>query len=557
MQRNLNKLANEDFDLLVVGGGIYGATLAWEAALRGLKVAIIEARDFGHATSANSLKVIHGGLRYLQHADFKRMRRSIWARSELMRIAPHIVNPLMFIMPTYGHLLNGRAAMAVALRINDLMAWDRNRHLGTDKIIPKGKTISASRTLALLPQIDKKGLGGGAIWYDGIAENTERLTLEFIIAAAHHGACVANYMEAKRLILNGDTVIGLQAHDGLDGRNLEIRSRVMVNATGPWVNKLLEMLPGKPRVNVGWAKAVNVVLNRPQFKKYAVGLAGKESFQDKDAVVKRGRRLFFFVPWQGHSMLGTSYKKYFGEPEELRIREEDIVEILEEINFGYPAAQLTLDDVSFWHTGLVPIYHDSGRAAGPVRLIKRSMILDHQVESRIEGIVTVSGVKYTTAIATAEDTVDLVCDKLRRGNLKKGFNPLLPGALGPRLENHKASQNRLNRGDKAGFGEGPNYSPGAGCLNTSDAAGEKKGPQGIGRGEYLTAKEQIEHAVREEMASRLADVVFRRTAIGTKGDPGGDIIVKCAEVMSRELNWDAARRRREVDGVRSAFRVNR
>ena len=141
MKRNLGMLENEEFDLLIVGGGIYGATTAREAVLRGLKVALIERGDFGHATSSNSLKIIHGGLRYLQHGDFRRMRRSIRARSSLLRIAPHLVDPIKFVMPTYGHFFKGREVMTLALAVNDIVSWDRNRLLDKGKHIPQSRNV--------------------------------------------------------------------------------------------------------------------------------------------------------------------------------------------------------------------------------------------------------------------------------------------------------------------------------------------------------------------------------------------------------------------------------
>jgi glycerol-3-phosphate dehydrogenase len=163
MKRTLERLANESFDLLVVGGGIHGAAALREATSRGYKTALIEQGDFGQATSANSLKIIHGGLRYLQQGDFKRMRQSIRARRMFLQSAPHLVHPQPFLLPLYGHGLRGREFMAAGLFLNDWMSWDRNRSLTPENSIPSGEILSARECLNLFPELEKKGLTGGAV----------------------------------------------------------------------------------------------------------------------------------------------------------------------------------------------------------------------------------------------------------------------------------------------------------------------------------------------------------------------------------------------------------
>ncbi|MGV7224155.1 MAG: FAD-dependent oxidoreductase [Nitrospinales bacterium] len=549
MKRNLARLANEEFDLLVVGGGIYGATTAREATLRGLKVALIERDDFGQATSANSLKFIHVGLRYLQHGDFKRMRRSIRARRELLRIAPHLLDPLMFVIPTYGD----RGVMALALSMNDLIAWDRNRDLNVEKLIPRGRIISKTKALYYLPEIDKKGLTGGAIWYDCIVKHTERLTLEFVLAAVNSGACAANYVGANQLIIRGNSVIGIQAHDTIRGTDLEIRSKVVVNATGPWINKFLELLPARPRLNVSWAKAVNVIIKKTPFNGYAAGFAAKENFNDRDSIIKRRKRLLFCVPWQSGSMVGTTYKRYLGKPETCRIEETDIVEILEEINFGYPGVNLSLDDVSFYHAGLVPIFGNAGDSERNVQLVRHSIILDHEKLSRIRGIISVEGVKYTTAIELAKDTVNLVSKKL--GKEKSGYldNLLLPGAVhdssgedvAARAYRHILAEQKTVSHLKRKYG--------LKYISVLDLIKSKKELAEMIDEGSPTIKAEVIYAVREEMAEHLSDVLMRRTDIGHAGYPGITAILNCARIMGQELNWDEKRREAEIEAVNKAF----
>src|ERR671930_1078023 len=183
MQRDLNRLATDAYDVLIIGGGIYGVCVAWDAALRGLSVALVERGDFGHATSSNSLRVIHGGLRYLQYGDLHRLRQSIQERTVFMRIAPHLVHPLPFFIPTYGHAMRGKEILALALRINDLIGFNRNRLEDPQKYLPPGRIISREECLRLFPGIEKKELTGGAIVYDCQLFSSERLILSFARSA--------------------------------------------------------------------------------------------------------------------------------------------------------------------------------------------------------------------------------------------------------------------------------------------------------------------------------------------------------------------------------------
>ena len=213
MKRDLKKLANEEYDLLIVGGGIYGVTLAWDAVLRGLKVAIIEKGDFASGTSSNSLKIIHGGLRYLQHADFARMRESIIERRILLRIAPHLISPMPCVMPTSGHAVKGPEVMRIGLMMNDIFSADRNWGLDPAKRLPAGKIISKSKMLDIMPFYQQDKLNGGALWYDAHMPNSERLLLSFLRSATEKGVAAAKYLFAENLILNNGRVSGVKAKD--------------------------------------------------------------------------------------------------------------------------------------------------------------------------------------------------------------------------------------------------------------------------------------------------------------------------------------------------------
>ncbi|RMF67596.1 MAG: glycerol-3-phosphate dehydrogenase/oxidase, partial [Calditrichaeota bacterium] len=413
MTRDLAQLHDKQFDVLIVGGGIYGVWAAWDAALRGLSVALIEKGDFGSATSSNSLKIIHGGLRYLQHADFKRMRESILERRALMRVAPQFVHPMKCVMPTYGHWLKGKEVMAVALCINDLVGFDRNRLPDPQKRLPRGRVISAGEVKALMPDIDDTNLTGGAVWYDCQVYNSERMLFSILRFAVEHGAVAANYVEMVRFMRNEDRITGVLAKDGLSGEEFEIRARLVVNNGGPWFRALLERLNGNvKKPEVGLSAAMNLVVKKRLFPEFAAGVWSRTSFDDADAVLSKGSRLLFITPWREFSLVGTAHVPYVGSPDEFRISRSDIEEFVAEVNSAYPRAEIKPEDVTFVYAGLLPM-DGVNEKSGDVRLLKNYRIIDHEQDSALKGLVTVVGVKYTTARDVAEKTLDLVAAKLQ------------------------------------------------------------------------------------------------------------------------------------------------
>ena len=300
MKRDLARLGREEFDVLVVGGGIHGAAAARAAAARGLLTALVEKDDFGEATSANSLKIIHGGLRYLQRADIAKVRDSVRARREMFRRFPHLVAPLPCVLPTRGVGLRSRPAMAAALLLNDALSFDRNLGVAPASRLPRGRTISLAELGRRAPGLADERASGGALWHDGIALDTERIVLELVFDAADAGAAVANRVRVERFLRRGDRVEGVLARDELGGAALEIRARVTINAAGPWRGELERALTAGGE-QPGLTKAINIVVGRPIFGDTAVGVEAR-----------LGGRLFFFVPWRGGTMIGTLYLPHDG-----------------------------------------------------------------------------------------------------------------------------------------------------------------------------------------------------------------------------------------------------
>ena len=543
MKRELSSLEGSEFDLVVVGAGVYGALAAWDAALRGLSVALIDKCDFGSATSFNSLKTAHGGLRYLQHADFRRMRESVRERRTLMRIAPHLVHPLPFFLPTYNDGLRRRSVLAVAMFLNDLASFDRNRSADPEKSLPPGKIVSRSESKRLVPGVREEGLTGGALWYDAQISNSDRLTLAFILSAAQAGAQVANFVEANGFLREGDRIIGVRCRDVLGGAELAIRGRVVLNASGPWVDRTLESLGLKSRPQLFHASRAMNLVTRSVLRDVAVGFSSRRN------------QVLFVIPWRDFSLIGTTHAVYDGAPDDLEAREEDIRDLLEEINGAYPPANLERDDVRLVHRGILPTTGGGGNGDG-VTLVKKYRIHDHRAEG-ISGLISLVGVKYTTARDVAEKAVDRVFDQLGQPSppaSRTATTPVYGGGMGRLSEfvEQEVQRKPLGLNEKAvrhlvgTYGSAYPH-----VLRHAEASPDLALP--IAEWSPVSSAEVL-HAVREEQAVDLASVVLRRTELGSAGHPGRAALEKCAAIVAGELGWNEAKTAAEIESVEAIYR---
>lgn len=551
MRRNLSALANQSFDLLVIGGGIHGACVAWEATLRGLSVALVEQADFASGTSANSLKVIHGGLRYLQTADFQRMRQSIKERQTLMRIAPHLVHPMPVLVPTYGHSIKGKEAMAVAMKLNDIISGDRNLPLqDPQKHIPSGETLSKAECLNELPDLPTQGLTGAARFHDAQVYNSEQLVLAFIHSAAERGAQIANYTRVTGFCKANTRVIGATAQDQLTGNRFTIQAKNIINASGPWIDQLISTATGRSEPPHRLAKAINLVTRRPLFghgQSHAIGITGRAP----------GSRLFFIAPWRGKSLVGTWYG-----PDNEAIRPPiattaEITDFIKQINQSYPSFDLTLDDVEWVHTGLLPSDGVSSET-GDMKLTSHFQFTDHQSDG-LRGLLSVMGVKYTTARDLARKAVDWVFrdrdqtpvpslshqEPLKGGHIDQ-FQSFLNTAVqtyGDRIPAQAMQRLVYNYG--SAYPEilkevGQALDIGLGKVSNHD---------------ILAA--EVRYSLNHTMPQTLSDVIFRRTELGAAGHPGDEAIQSCARVMATELGWTQAKQQQEIEQVQAHFPSHR
>ena len=493
MERDLTRLSGTVHDLIVIGGGIHGACIAWDAALRGLKVALLERDDFGGATSANSLRIVHGGLRYLARGDLRRMRESIRERSTFLHIAPTLVEPLPVLLPTTGLGPRGRPAMAAALALNDLFSLDRNRGLDSAHRLPRGRLLSLGECRRLFPPFPAAGATGGALWYDARLRHPERLTLAFIRSAAERGAAAANYCRMDRVVGEGGSVRGVMATDLVGGGTLEVRGRAVAVASGPWTTGLTEAsaLPH--------AFALNLQVGR-RLANSAVGVQALTG-PEQDPIIG-GRRIIFLAPQGDATLLGTWYAPADGAPTE-ELLERGTAALLAEFRGACPALELTAADVVGRQWGWLPL--KAGREPGrPSALAERHRVLDHGATGGLCSMLSVEGVKFTTARRVAELVVDRIVARL--------------GVLTPPC---RTSDVVVDRAD-----------------GVRDPAFEAR----------------VRRAVREEMALRLSDIVLRRVPPGIGPGSDRERMSAAGRIAAAELGWSAAVLEAEIEDASRQLR---
>jgi len=523
---SLQRLGDEHFDVLVIGGGITGAGVALDAAARGLRTALVERDDFASGTSSKSSKLVHGGLRYLQQREFRLVYEALYERQRLLENAPHLVRVLPFLVPllTRGGVIDRRLARVLgsALWMYDLA--------GGMRIGKRHRRISVDAALAHMPTMARERLAGAYVYDDAHADDA-RLTLTIARTAAAHGAAIANYAAVGALVKEHDRVVG--ARVVADDREIAVRARVVVNAAGVWVDDVRALDEGRHPASIRPAKGIHISLPWDKVR------------NDIAAIVPGGGdgRSVFVVPWGDTTYVGTTDTDYDGPLDDPPCTASDIGYLLDAIN-GVRDEQLTESDVIGTWAGLRPLLRN-GRSTRTADLSRR-----HSVRTAPSGVVTVTGGKLTTYRRMAADAVDaageVIGDRTRTSRTKhlrlvggEGFSPTGPGTEASALE-HLAGR------------FGTESSVVLAMVHDDPDLGRPLVP-GL---PYLRA--EARYAVRHEMARTLDDVLTRRTrARMLARDASERAAATVAELVAPDLGWSSTERDAQVAAYRASVAAER
>jgi glycerol-3-phosphate dehydrogenase len=562
MRRDLDRLTGTTFDLLVVGGGIHGLAAAYDAAQRGLAVALVERDDFGSGASFNHLRTAHGGLRSLQTGDLRKFRLSIRERRTFARIAPHLVEPLAFLLPTTRALTRSRTAIGAAFLLDALLGADRNRDLPSRLHLPRGRTLSRADCVAIDPLLETQDITGGALWHDYQMPRTERLTLAFAhAAAAHERATLANYVEAVELTRDAGRVTGARLRDRVSGETFEVRARVLINAAGAGVPGLLAASHVGRALPLPLQKAINLVTTRPMPAIAQAGVASASGSATSAALSNRASTAIcgshaggtlIRVPWRGRAVIGTWHSFIANAAATAEVSPQQLDEVIADINATFPGFALDREEVTLVHRGLVPAHSDR---SGAVRMQSESLVLDHAAQGA-PGVISIRGAKYTTARAVAETAVDLAERQLGRSPTpsRTADTPLpgtpseaeTAGALADELC-HTHPQVRAVCAQHLTLAYGTRSRDVLALTRELPALLEPLDSA------HPAIGAEVIYAIREEMALTLTDVVARRIQIGVGGYPGDRAARHCAEIMRDECGWSDARTEQELRALREFY----
>jgi glycerol-3-phosphate dehydrogenase len=502
----LAALASRRFDLLVVGGGITGCGIARDAALRGLSVALVEKDDFASGTSSRSSRLVHGGVRYLEHGHLHLVFESSAERRRLLRLAPHLVRPLRFTWPVYEGDRIPRWKLSAGLLLYDALALFRN--------VGRHERLSARAVLEREPMLTGQGLRGGAAYYDA-STNDARLTLANALAAAEAGAVIVNHARATEQIVENGRVVGMRIRDALHAApEVEARAAAVVNATGPWSG------------DIRGSKGAHIAVPRDRIGNH----------EALTLLAPSDGRVFFVLPGDTRAIVGTTESLAPASPDDVRASNEEVRYLLDSANHFFPRAQLMTDDVVAAWAGIRPLVPTPGAVGAASR--------EHAIGVGPDGVVTITGGKLTTYRLMAAEVVDTVARELgRHSDGRRSAQTPLPGGDFKSFDTLVATIARTTNDVQlathlASYGSRWDR-VWAECARDDARRVVDDLPYTCG---------ELRYAVQAELALTLADVFMRRTQLAFQTrDHGMSVAEPVARDLAPLLGWDAEQQRRAID----------
>lgn len=544
--RDWQKIAETNYDLIIIGGGVNGAGVARDAALRGLKTILIEKNDFASGTSSWSTRLIHGGLRYLEYFEFRLVRESLREREVLFHTAPHLVQPLLMTIPIYGDRSRPYWKIWAGMILYDIFSFDKT--LPMHRMLPKKQFTNLFRT------ITNDKVTGGAQYYDGQAEMAERLCLENIIEAQNAGATVLNYVGVTEIQVENKRIKTVTCEDQLTGESFTIKTHdktLCVNTSGPWVDEVCQL---------GVKNQEPVSLSK---KRKIKGTKGSHIIVDTfpgaptsclyvEAVTDG--RPFFIVPWLGKYLIGTTDLYFEGSLNSVKADNQEIDYLLKETNLIIPTAQLTRADVKFTYSGVRPLPNEENKKPGSVT---RKHILYNHTKDGVTNLISLIGGKLTTYRHVGEEVVDIALRKLKKSRVEcPTLKKPLPGALlandAKRLEIWNSYKDLVSAKTIEHLCNvyGSKAEEILALAQENPELAENIIP------DIPDIKAQIVYAVETELAHTILDINRRRTTIAMLHNYGLDTLEVMKQVLQKYCGWTSEKCDRQIREYREYMENN-
>jgi glycerol-3-phosphate dehydrogenase len=519
------------FDVIIIGGGINGAGIARDAAERGLSVYLAEKNDFATGTTFRSTKLIHGGLRYLEHYEIGLVRESLREREILIKYAPHLIRPIKFVIPVFEDNKYGYGKVKLGLVAYDILSYDKS--------LENHRAYNCDELHMLEPYIRTEQCRGGFLYYDCQVEYPERLCMENLLMARNAGAAVNNYTTVFDFIEEKRTIRGVRIKDNFTGETSDILGKIVVNASGPWVDEVLKLSGYKPAEHMGGTKGSHLLVRKfrhgPQHAIYV------PAYQDG--------RPFFIIPWRDYYWVGTTDLHFQDDLDRVAASKAEIQYLLREINHLFPDAAVSEHDIHYCLAGIrpLPIAESSEEEA---EITRRHLVYDHEDEE-IDGLLSIIGGKLTTYRNLAQETVDTIYDKLGETSqpCRTAEEPLWGGEIADVQDYTEEMYERfgeINALDKDQIAYlisiyGSKFTE---IMQTLQHDDEYKGRLCK---DLPDIKGQIVFSLKHEMPKTVADILMRRTGIGTSASKGLDCAEAAAKIVGKISGWNRKRINREVE----------
>ncbi|KXX71759.1 glycerol-3-phosphate dehydrogenase/oxidase [Flammeovirga sp. SJP92] len=524
------------YDAIIIGGGITGASIAYELSLKGASVALLEKSDFGSGTSAATSKLIHGGLRYLKNFEVGLVRESLRERRYLSDIAPNFVRPIPFMLPFYS--LKEQLMLKAGMEVYDYLSYDKKNTKLEENALPNYQTLSKRKTIIREKVIHEDGLLGSYVYYDCQNAYAERLTLSFIKSAMLNGAEVSNYCKVTDFKVINNTVKGVEAVDLIHHQKVQLNGTVIINCAGAWTNNVLQLDNSPKRKRIPLRSEGIHIVTPSLGNKYAVAL-----------VTPKGRHIML-LPWRGQTIIGTTDKPYKGKVDDWKVTQDSIDELIEEVNSCYGSQILKKEDITYYYGGLRPLVDQN--TENTYEQSRKHEIVDHASEG-FKHLFTVEGGKYTTSRHLAELLGEKVsslivlhkkheqtakqplfgCGILHIENYKKYLMEEFPKAI------HHQIDTLVNM-----YGEEAKEILEIHFNKITENLSEE--------GEVLA---QIYYAIEYEMAFTLEDIFLRRTGLGTLNQPSDELIEKVSLILKKKLNYNDEQLNQQKDNFLNHYQL--
>lgn len=518
------------FDVIIIGLGINGAGIARDAAMRGLKVLVLDKGDIAGGTTSWSTRLIHGGLRYLEHAELALVRESLRERETLFRIAPHLVKPLPILIPIYRKAERGPLVIRAGMIAYDL--------LSPGKSLPRHRMLTRAQALEHAPGLNQDELRAAAIYYDAQVEFAERLVVENALSAKEHGATIITYARAQNITSSPeDESYTVSFLDTLTGEAFATRAKVIINAAGPWADEVLRTGEYPAQRLIGGTKGSHIIVS------YFAGAPSTAIYVE----ALSDHRPFFIIPWDGKHLIGTTDIHFKGDLDHLEIEDDEIEYLLLETNRVIPTAGLTRKEILYTYTGVRPLpYVENESEEG---ITRRHFIRESPDR---KGLLSIVGGKLTTFRNLSQQTVDLIGQRLGKELPPSATaRNALPGAVGTDDFCSFSEQFKRDSGLSSKAREHLLRVYGTRAMDVLYlAAGDESLRESFDNETGAIAAEVV-FSFQQEMAETLADCLLRRTMVGLNSSVGIGADENAAAIAREHLGWSESRVQKEVAGYRT------